>query len=484
MKKTVIVSVFSLFMVPAFAQEVLDQALLDQIKKDKEKSDKNIQDPKASAKAATWMERAKLYENIALQHTAIDSNAANEAKESYKKVIELDVNKKGAPGRSSQEAEKILQGAEGTFLYNAFVTQGAQYFQGKNLKGALDAFTAAQEINTKDTTAALYGGIAAQSLDMQDEAIAGFEKYAANGGVDPSVYYGLSQMYRVKKDFPNAMKALEKGIEKAPDNKDLKAEVVNVLLDSGQEDVAIERLKGLAESDPSNVTNVLNLGILYDNSFSKLGSEIRKIENQLGAGGSKKSAIEKDIEGEKGKAEAFADEIKRLTGRVKAQPKNADLKRQLADAQASVKSSEEALTKLNADLKALEEESKGTDATALQSELAQLKAKQAEAKNNTITYYEKAISVDPNNHDALNNIGIFYYNEAVELKKEVDNMNMTEYSARGKEVEGKVCGRFTKSKPYFEKAVAVNADSDAKNHLENVNMILQQFEGKSIQCVD
>lgn len=319
---------------------------------------------------------------------------------------------------------------------------------------------------------------------MQDEAIAGFEKYAANGGVDPSVYYGLSQMYRVKKDFPNAMKALEKGIEKAPDNKDLKAEVVNVLLDSGQEDVAIERLKGLAESDPSNVTNVLNLGILYDNSFSKLGSEIRKIENQLGAGGSKKSAIEKDIEGEKGKAEAFADEIKRLTGRVKAQPKNADLKRQLADAQASVKSSEEALTKLNADLKALEEESKGTDATALQSELAQLKAKQAEAKNNTITYYEKAISVDPNNHDALNNIGIFYYNEAVELKKEVDNMNMTEYSARGKEVEGKVCGRFTKSKPYFEKAVAVNADSDAKNHLENVNMILQQFEGKSIQCVD
>src|SRR5690606_5934775 len=120
--------------------------VLDQIKKDKEKSDKNIQDPKANVKAATWMDRAKLYENIALQHTTVDSNAANEAREAYKKVIELDVTKKGAPGKSAQEAEKILQGGEGTFLYNAFVTQGAQYFQGKNLKGALDAFTAAQEI--------------------------------------------------------------------------------------------------------------------------------------------------------------------------------------------------------------------------------------------------------------------------------------------------------------------------------------------------
>ncbi len=484
MKKTVIVSVLSLFMVPAFAQDVLDQAVLDQIKKDKEKSDKNIQDPKANVKAATWMDRAKLYENIALQHTTIDSNAANEAREAYKKVIELDVTKKGAPGKSAQEAEKILQGGEGTFLYNAFVTQGAQYFQGKNLKGALDAFTAAQEINTKDTTAALYGGIAAQSLDLQDQAIAGFEKYADNGGVDPSVYYGLSQLYRVKKDFPNAMKALEKGIAKAPDNKDLKAEVVNVLLDSGQEDVAIEKLKSLAESDPSNVTNILNLGILYDNAFSKTGSEIRKIENQLGAGGSKKSAVEKDIEAEKGKVEVFNEEIKRLASRIKAQPKNADLKRQLTDAQSSVKASEETLAKLNADLKALEEESKGTDVTALQKELDALKAKQAEARKNTITYYEKALSVDANNHDALNNMGIFYYNEAVELKKEVDNMNMAEYNARGKEVEGRVCGRFTKSKPYFEKAVAVNADSEAKNHLENVNMILQQFEGKNIECVE
>src|SRR5690606_12513621 len=138
---------------------------------------------------------------------------------------------------------------------------------------------------------------------------------------------------------------------KAPDNKDLKAEVVNVLLDSGQEDVAIEKLKSLAESDPSNVTNILNLGILCDNAFSKTGSEIRKIENQLGAGGSKKSAVEKDIEAEKGKVEVFNEEIKRLASRIKAQPKNADLKRQLTDAQSSVKASEETLAKLNADLR-------------------------------------------------------------------------------------------------------------------------------------
>lgn len=484
MKKSVIFSVLSLFAAPVFAQDVVNNALIDQVKKEKEKSDKSIQDPKASIKAATWMERAKLYENIALQHTALDSNAANVAKEAYAKVVELDLTKKGEKGKNAKEAEKALSGGEGTFLYNAFVSQGAQYFQGKNLKGAFDAFKAAQGINTTDTTAALYGGIAAQSLDLQDEAISGFERYAANGGVDPSVYYGLSQLYRVKKDFPNAMKALEKGIEKAPDNKDLKAEVVNVLLDSGQEDVAIQKLKSLSEADPTNVTNVLNLGILYDNSYSKTTSELRKVEAKLGAGSSKKANIEKDIETESGKVEAFNDEIKRLAGRVKAQPRNADLARQLKEAQSAVKASQDKLAQLKDDLKAAEEESKGTDVTALQKEVDALKAKQAEAKKNTVAYYEKAISIDAKNHDALNNLGIFYYNEAVELKKEVDNMNMAQYNVRGKEVEGRVCGRFTKAKPYFEKAVAVNPDSEAKNHLENVEMILKQFEGKNLQCVD
>ena len=36
-------------------------------KKEKEKSDKDITDAKAAAKASTWMDRAKMYQNIAVQ---------------------------------------------------------------------------------------------------------------------------------------------------------------------------------------------------------------------------------------------------------------------------------------------------------------------------------------------------------------------------------------------------------------------------------
>ena len=93
------------------------------------------------------------------------------------------------------------------------------------------------------------------------------------------------------------------------------------------------------------------------------------------------------------------------------------------------------------------------------------------------------MAVDGKNVDALYNLGVFYFNDAVALKGEVDNMNMTEYAQRGKEVEGRVCGRFQKAKPYFEKAIEVNGLADAKENLEMVNNLLAQFEGKGVKCI-
>ncbi len=201
MKKIIFVSALSLFSCLAFAQSAVDQAMLDQAKKDKEKSDKSIQDEKTSAKAATWMERAQLYQNIALQYSQLDSNAAVAAYEAYKKVVELDKTKKGDPGRSAKEAQDVLNGAEGTNLYTAFVKQGAEKYQAQNMTDALKMFQMAQQINQKDTTAALYGGISAQQADKKDIAVEQFEKYITNGGTDPSVYYGLAQLYRADNKF-------------------------------------------------------------------------------------------------------------------------------------------------------------------------------------------------------------------------------------------------------------------------------------------
>ncbi|PWJ58941.1 TPR repeat protein [Dyadobacter jejuensis] len=484
MKRLLFVSALALFSATAFGQDAANKLILDQYQKEKEKSDKSIDDAKATAKAAYWMDRAKTYESIALQATELDSSAAKTAMDAYKKVIELDVTKKGQPGKSSKEAESILKGEEGTQLFNAFVKQGAEKYQSQNLEGALEMFQLAQEINKKDTLASLYGGIAAQSLDKKSEAIAQFEKYAENGGTDPSVYYGLSQLYRAEDKFDMALASLNKGLERSPDNKDLKAEIVNIYLASGKEDQAINELKALTEKDPNNIQNILNLAILYDNTSSKLNQKIKEVDSKLSQGTSKVSSLNKDLETEKGTIEVFDGEVKRITGLLKKQPKSADLKRQLADVTAKKKEAVESVASLEKQIAEAKEAAKGNDTAALEKELAELKAKQKTAVSEAVASYKKALVVEPNNYDALYNLGAFYFNEAVQLKSEVDNMNMTDYQKRGKEIEGRVCGRFKKAKPYFEKAVQAKDEEEAKEALENATNIIAQLEGKGIVCVE
>lgn len=484
MKKIIFVSALSLFSCLAFAQSAVDQAMLDQAKKDKEKSDKSIQDEKTSAKAATWMERAQLYQNIALQYSQLDSNAAVAAYEAYKKVVELDKTKKGDPGRSAKEAQDVLNGAEGTNLYTAFVKQGAEKYQAQNMTDALKMFQMAQQINQKDTTAALYGGISAQQADKKDIAIEQFEKYIANGGTDPSVYYGLAQLYRADNKFDKAINTLERGLAKNADNKDLRSEIVNIHLASGNEEMAINQLKDLTAKDPSNVTNMVNLAILYDNSAIKQNTKIRELQDKMGASGNTMDDKKKQIEEEKGKVEVFQNEVKRITGLMKKQPKNADLKRQLDEVNQSLEATKANVTKHEGEVSALAAKAASGDQAAMQKEMADLKSQYNEYRDLSIETYKKALTAEPENYDALFNLGVFYFNDAVELKREVDNMNMADYQQRGKEVEGRVCGKFQKAKPFFEKALKVRPDEEeAKGTLENVNNILTQFTEKKVTCV-
>ncbi|MPR36380.1 tetratricopeptide repeat protein [Salmonirosea aquatica] len=484
MKRIFFVSTLSLFSLLTFAQSAVDQAMLDQAKKDKEKSDKSIQDEKASAKAATWMERAQLYQNIALQYSQLDSNAAMTAYDAYKKVVELDKTKKGEPGRSAKEAQGVLEGAEGTNLYTAFVKQGAEKYQAQNMTEALKMFQMAQQINAKDTTAALYGGISAQQADKKDVAVEEFEKYISNGGTDPSVYYGLAQLYRADNKFDKAISTLERGLAKSPDNKDLKSEIVNIHLASGNEDMAINQLKELTAKDPSNVTNMVNLAILYDNSAIKQSTKIRELQEKMGASSNTMDAKKKQLEEEKGKIEVYQNEVKRITGLMKKQPKNADLKRQLDEVNQSLETTKSNVTKYEGEVSAMAAKASSGDQAAMQKEMADLKTQYSQYRDLSIDTYKKALAAEPENYDALFNLGVFYFNDAVELKREVDNMNMSEYQQRGKEVEGRVCGKFQKAKPYFEKALKVRPDEEeAKSTLENVNNILTQFTEKKVECV-
>ncbi|MFN8348614.1 MAG: tetratricopeptide repeat protein [Spirosomataceae bacterium] len=475
MKKLFLLSAFGFFAVSASAQ--VDKLILEQKKKDKEKSDKAITDPKASAKPATWLDRGKLYDEIARLYTEMDSSAALEAYNSFKKVIEVEAAK---PGKATKDAQKYLSGGTdetGTNLGTALVKQGAEKFQIKKYEDAIKFFNVAQEVNPKDTLAPLYGAYSAMQMQKNDIAATMMESYVDKGGKDAGNFALLAQLYRVEKQNDKALKILDKGMDVLPASKaSFKAERVNVLLDMQRLEEAKTALKELIDLEPKNAQYALNLGILNDNEAGQYTGEIRKLKDA-----SKKTAsIERKIKDAEETDKVYADEVKRIGGLIAKQPKNADLKRQKTEVETKQKENKVAWEEAKTELaKAKEELAKLGDPTA---KIAELTTKQNAAREAAKEAYSKALAADPNNYDALFNMGVFYFNEAVEMKAVVDAMDMKDYNAKGKDIESKVCGKFKQSQPYFTKAKAIKEEEQVIETMKQLDTVLKQFEEKKIPC--
>ncbi len=510
MKKTLLVSVFGLFAYGAIGQDVLDKALMESSKKEKENSDKAILDEKKKSKPQTWLDRGKTYDIIGQKYPQIDSSAGLEAYSSFKKAIELDAAK---PSKITKDAQKYLTGGgvdEGVNLKASLLNNGAQKFQAKKYEESIKFFTLAEEVAPKDTLAPLYGGYGAlqgqsefngklnklENATSKDEAAIAhlkekakamatiaasqMELYIANGGKDPGNFQLLSQLYRQDKLGDKAIAILEKGMVAVPSQKNaFKAERVNVLLESGKTDEALAGLTELSNIDPTNAQYALNTGILHDNAASGYSTEIRKL----------KDAPKKFINAERHLKESeetdkvFVDEIKRLGDAMKKQPKNAELKRQKGETETRQKDNKKTIDENKAEVAAAKKELDATGGIEkINARVTELTAKQLERKSLAKDSYLRALKADPANYDALFNMGVYYYNEAAEMKATVDIMDMKEYSEKGKAVEAKVCGKFKQALPFFQKAKAVKEEEAVTDNIKTIDGILAQYEGKKIVC--
>lgn len=476
MKKVVVATALSLTSLVAAAQT---SAILNfqngTLDKAKTEIDKAVTDAKLSAKAKTWYTKGQIYEAIAIDQTGVyaklDSSAALAAYEAYKKALEVEPN----GGKMNKEITEALAGQK---LYQALMGQGAAKYQNKNFKDAIKMMSLAGEVMPKDTLSPLYTGISAQQAQDATLAKSQFEKYMTNGGKDASVIYSLATLYRNDKEIDKALATIDKGLQVLPTNKDLAAEKVNIMLSSGRMEEAIAGMKQLIEKDPTNATNALNLGIVYTQGADKLGDELKKLNDDAKRGGD----LKKKVTAEKDALDAINGEIARLSAAIKKNPKAADLKRQLADVQkrqgeaaANVKQAEEALKA---------EEAKGINPAANDQKIAETRKKMEDQRNMAKEYYAKALSIDPNNYDANFNMGVAFFNEAAELNRQLSNMDVKEYQAKGKEVEGRVCGKFKKALPYFEKAKAVKDDTEVQEVLTSLQNNLKQMEEKKVVCVE
>ncbi|MFC5408267.1 hypothetical protein ACFPMF_03025 [Larkinella bovis] len=459
--------------VGAYAQQGLDALTEKAFQSEKEKSDKAITDEKSSVKPKTWLDRAKTYENIATQAIKLDSNAANVAYDAYKKVIELDKDKKtGGPGKMAKEAEEALKGQT---LFQAFMNSGIYKYQAKNFTDAASLMSKAGEINPKDTTAALYAGIFTQNTAKPSDAKAHFERYIANGGKDQSVYTTLVSLYYQDKEIEKALATIDKGIANLPNSKDLATQKVSILVTSGKMDDAIANIKEQLAKDPNNVNNLLTLANIYDGKLRDSSEELKKLKSSAKKGPN----ASKQLEDEKAILKESQAELKRLSAR----PKTADIKNQITRVNQMITESKTKITTLE---KEVAEQAQASQAAGNQEQkLADLTKTVETDRASVKEYYSKALQVDPNNFDANFNLGAVYFNEAIQIRERLETMDMKEYQARGKEIEGQVCGKFKQALPYFEKAKSVkDSDQDLNDNLTNLQNILKQFEEKKVPCIE
>ena len=266
MKKTIFVSVLSIFSTGVFAQSAIDAQLREaQCKSAADeitKGEKATQDAKKGAKSSTWVKLATAYEEMAI-NCGKDSLASQKAYDTYKKALEVE---KTAGGKGLKDIEAALVSPK---IYSALMQQGAGYYNSKSFANALTLFKLASEANPKDTTATLYAGIVAQQAKDGEAAKTYFNKFIDQGGKDAAVFYSLSEVYKGEKNNTKAIEVLKKGIAANPNDKDLKGSLVNTQLSSGNSEEAITELKKLIDADPKNVNNLLNLAILYDNGGKK-----------------------------------------------------------------------------------------------------------------------------------------------------------------------------------------------------------------------
>jgi len=238
-----------------------------------EKSEKTISWPK------TWEVRGDIFQAIGQSKDEnfkkLSADPFTEALNSYKKALELDENKKNA------NSIKIKL----TLLTNDLTNQAVVAFQNEDYKKALSSFEQILDIQNLDVikadnpeavdTVILFNtGLAAFNAEDYDKAVKYYGEAAKYGYNGARTYNLLSQAYQAKKDTLGALKVLQEGFEKYPEDNLVLESMIQIYMDLDKSDEAMKYLEMAIEKDPTVPRYFFAQGALYE----KLGDEANAIK--------------------------------------------------------------------------------------------------------------------------------------------------------------------------------------------------------------
>lgn len=255
------------------AETALTQGKLDIAKAEIDEAFKIDAKGKVSKAAKNWYLKGRVYKAIFMDDSTqfkdlVDKETAlKTAVDAFNKIKEME---------KENSTYVIFADQELSALYAYILNKGAEEYNKKDYKAAYDNFNDALLVMPADTTALLYGGVAAQQAGLTDQAIEKYNKLIETGHADMDTYRTLIYLYRAEKeDLRAVINTINKALEKYPGDKELIQEKIRTLILMDQKDEAVKELNDAISKDPTNETFYYFLGYIYD----QIGDSEKSIEN-------------------------------------------------------------------------------------------------------------------------------------------------------------------------------------------------------------
>lgn len=249
----------------------------------KQKIDEAIKSSEAQEIVSTWLTRGEIYSTILQRDMArrqIDpkaslsgDNDALVAFQAFKSAYDLPSVKK----YEKSDAVKGMREVQGHLVNIGVAKYDAGEFEKafQSFQASLqahDILLANEQTSVLESTEQyenqLYvTGLTAQLSKRPAEALKYYNELYAKGNAKPGVYQGLYELKQESGDEAGALKLLEEGREKYPDDSGLLFAEINVYLKKGNLSVLTDRLKQAIEKEPDNVNLYVTLGNVYDNLY-------------------------------------------------------------------------------------------------------------------------------------------------------------------------------------------------------------------------
>ena len=282
MKKVFVLTISIAFSFALFAQKGKVNGAYNLIlAKDLEKAIVKLNEAEVHEKTKDWPKtyyvKGKFFQELhASENQALKGqyeNILELAFKNYKKAYELDTMGK----------LKNFMNLDAYELYNKLFTDGVSKFGENKYKEATQVWEYALEsrnftslFNNETDTSIMYNiALAALNGQLYDKCIDYLKKVADLNYGGANVFVLMKNAYVEKGDTASALKALQDGFEKFPDDQAVIVELINYYLSSNQSQAALEYLAIAKEQDPSNPTFYHAEGVLYD----KMGNFEKSIES-------------------------------------------------------------------------------------------------------------------------------------------------------------------------------------------------------------